>query len=160
MFFYFFQNLLQKGKQLQKMKANKYIICNILTDKMNIENYLSDDEEILSKVVSKDIGERKVHFYATNKRIIRHQKGLLSEKIDSLNYRHIISVSLESPSYIWIALLGIVFILLIPLGFSVGNDIFLFISGISFFIGPPSTYCWSNLYSYWKNMVPDNSTRS
>lgn len=49
--------------------------------------------------------------YATNKRVIRHEKHLFGEKVDSLYYNHISSCALENSSYWWIAVLGAILLL-------------------------------------------------
>ncbi len=65
---------------------------------MALEDYLQDDEEIIAKVFR---GNTK--FYATNKKVIRYQESILSEKIDMIFYPHIASISITSYLYNGIA---------------------------------------------------------
>lgn len=61
---------------------------------MALEDYLQDDEEIIAKVF---VGNTK--FYATNKKLIRYEESILSEKIDMIFYPHIASISITSYLY-------------------------------------------------------------
>jgi len=75
---------------------------------MTLENYLQENEEVIAKV-----SQRNVKFYATNKKIIRHQGNTLSEKVDMIFYPHISSISITSYLYNGIALIIAGIILLI-----------------------------------------------
>ena len=63
--------------------------------KVEIEKHLLENEEVLANVAIPE-----VTFYATNKRLIRHAKRFLGERVDSLSYPHIASVTFESKSYL------------------------------------------------------------
>lgn len=66
-----------------------------------IENHLLGGEKILTSVKSKDqTTGQEVTFYATNKRVLRHAKRFRGEKVDTLSYPHIASVTFESKSYL------------------------------------------------------------
>jgi len=75
---------------------------------MTLESYLQEDEEVIAKV-----SQGNVRFYATNRKLIRHQEGVLSEKIDMIFYPHISSISITSYLYNGIALIIAGIILLI-----------------------------------------------
>lgn len=72
-----------------------------------IDEQLLRDENILAS--AKGISSSKL--YATNKRVIRHEKHLFGEKVDSLYYNHISSCALENSSYWWMAVLGAILLL-------------------------------------------------
>ena len=72
---------------------------------MSIEKHLLEDETILASVKV-----RKVAFYATNKRVLRYEKRLFREKLHSLYYPHIASISLETKSFLWLTILGAIVI--------------------------------------------------
>jgi len=71
---------------------------------MPINDLLLKDERILASAKASEGGT----LYATNKRVIRYQKGFFGEKMDSLYYAHIVGASYESQSYIWLVVVGIV----------------------------------------------------
>jgi hypothetical protein len=75
---------------------------------MPVDNHLLRDERILAS--AKATG--KATLYATNKRVLRYEKGYFNEKVDSLSYSHIVSASLESQSFIWLAIAGALFIII------------------------------------------------
>jgi hypothetical protein len=75
---------------------------------MSLDNYLLRDERILASAKSSS----NATLYATNKRVIRYEKGYFNEKVDSLSYSHIVAASLESESYFWVAILGILFVII------------------------------------------------
>lgn len=72
-----------------------------------IDKHLSKDEKILANARANSGGI----LFATNKRVVRYDKGFFREKVDSLYYRHIVGASYESQSYIWLVAVG--FLLLI-----------------------------------------------
>jgi len=75
---------------------------------MAMEDYLQDDEEIIAKIEQGNVG-----FYATNKKIMRYEKGeATGRKVDMLFYPHITSISIVFHSWIgWIITGAILFIL-------------------------------------------------
>ena len=90
---------------------------------MTIDNFLMRDEKILA--TAKGLNST---LYATNKRVIRYEKGLFREKVDSLSYSHIVAASYESKSYIWLAIVGIIIAII---GVGIGT----IIGGLLLFIG-------------------------
>jgi len=74
---------------------------------MPIDDLLLKDERILASAKASEGGT----LYATNKRVIRYQKGFFGEKMDSLYYTHIVGASYESQSYAWAVVIGIAFII-------------------------------------------------
>jgi len=75
---------------------------------MPIDDLLLKDERVLASAKASEGGT----LYATNKRVIRYQKGFFGEKMDSLYYAHIVGASYESQSYVWLVAVGIVSIIL------------------------------------------------
>lgn len=75
---------------------------------MPVDDHLLKDERILARAEASEEGT----LYATNKRVIRYKEGFFGEKMDSLNYRHIVGASYESQSYMWLALVGAVIVVL------------------------------------------------
>lgn len=75
---------------------------------MPIDDLLLKDERILASAKASEGGT----LYATNKRVIRYQKGFFGEKMDSLYYAHIVGASYESQSYVWLVAVGIASIIL------------------------------------------------
>jgi len=69
---------------------------------MPIDDHLLRDESILA--TANAIGAT---LFATNKRIIRYEKGFLKEKVDSLYYSHITGASYEQQSHAWLIVGGI-----------------------------------------------------
>jgi len=84
---------------------------------MTLESYLQEDEEVIAKV-----SQGNVKFYATNKKLIRYQEGVLSEKIDMMFYHHISSISITSYLYNGIAWI-IAGILLLIFSFTYFDDL-------------------------------------
>lgn len=82
---------------------------------MPIDEHLMRDEEILA--TAKD---PNAMFYVTSKRVIRHEKGLLKEKVDTIPFPHITAAALESESYWWLAIVGVISIII---GVFVGGTI-------------------------------------
>ena len=73
---------------------------------MPLEDYLDEDEEVMAK-----FSQHGIHFYATNKKIIRH-KGGSQEEVNMLFYPHIASISVVFHNWIiWIITGVIIFIL-------------------------------------------------
>lgn len=71
---------------------------------MPIDDFLLRDETILASTKAKQSGT----LYATNKRVIRHNRSILAgEKFHSLTYTHIIGSSYEHQSFIKVTLWGI-----------------------------------------------------
>ncbi len=89
-----------------------------------IDEQLLRDENILAS--AKGISSGRL--YATNKRVIRYEKGLFGEKVNSLFYNHISTCALDNRSYWWLAILGAILLLL-----SAGNG-FIVISGLILFL--------------------------
>ena len=83
------QNLEQYRKQFSFPNYNSRGKLKIQS-KMGIDRYLMRDEQIIARVKA-----GKTEFYATNKRIMRYEKKIFSEKADFLVYDHIQSISLE-----------------------------------------------------------------
>lgn len=71
---------------------------------MPIDDFLLRDERILASARATS----NATLYATNKRIIMYEKAFFKEKMDSLSYPHIVGASLESESYVWLAILGVI----------------------------------------------------
>lgn len=71
--------------------------------RMPIDEHLLRDERILASARASSGGI----LYATNKRVIRYERGFFRENVDSLHYSHIVGASLESQSYIWLVVIGI-----------------------------------------------------
>jgi len=84
---------------------------------MTLERYLQEDEEVIAKV-----SQGNINFYATNKKLIRYQKDILSEKIDMIFYPHISSISITSYLYNGIAWI-IAGILLLIFSFTYFDDL-------------------------------------
>ena len=72
---------------------------------MPVDDFLLRDERILASAKA----HSNASLYATNKRVIRYEKGLFNEKMDSLSYSHIVAASYESKSYIWLVVVGAIF---------------------------------------------------
>ncbi|MFQ6063933.1 MAG: zinc ribbon domain-containing protein [Candidatus Bathyarchaeia archaeon] len=71
---------------------------------MPIDDFLLKDETILASAKAKQSGT----LYATNKRVIRHNRSILAgEKFHSLTYTHIIGSSYERQSFIKVTIWGI-----------------------------------------------------
>lgn len=70
---------------------------------MPLQDFLTPDETILASARA----SLQANLYATNKRVIRYQKGFRKEKVDSLYYPHIVGASYESYSYYWLIAFGI-----------------------------------------------------
>lgn len=87
-----------------------------------IDEHLLRDENILASAK----GVSSSRLYATNKRVIRHEKQLFGEKVDSLFYNHIASCALDNRSYGWLAILGAL-LLLWGLSESIG---FILVTGV------------------------------
>jgi len=75
---------------------------------MPVDDFLLRDERILA---SARAGSNAT-LYATNKRVIRYEKGFFNEKMDALSYSHIVAASYESQSYIWLAIVGVLFMVI------------------------------------------------
>src|SRR5579885_2814976 len=92
---------------------------------MPIDDHLMRDEKILASTS----GVGKATLYATNQRVIRYEKGLLGEKVDSLYYAHITSASLTTKSYLWLVVPGA---LIIIIGVAAGGRLgaLLFLLGV------------------------------
>jgi ribosomal protein L40E len=92
---------------------------------MPIDDHLLRDEKILASTS----GVGKATLYATNQRVIRYEKGLLGEKVDSLYYAHITSASLTTKSYLWLVVPGA---LIIIIGVAAGGRLgaLLFLLGV------------------------------
>jgi len=71
---------------------------------MPVDGFLLRDERILASARACS----NASLYATDKRVIRYEKGLFNEKMDSLSYSHIVAASYESESYIWLAVVGVI----------------------------------------------------
>jgi ribosomal protein L40E len=97
---------------------------------MPLDDFLLRDETILASARTTS----NVTLYATNKRVIRHEKGFFKEKMDSLSYPHIVGASLESKSYVWLAILGIILAVVGALTVSLRDTLFA-PSGILFIFG-------------------------
>lgn len=89
---------------------------------MPIDEYLLREENILASAK----GVSSSRLYATNKRVIRHEKHLFGEKVDSLYYNHIASCALENRSCWWLAIFGGI-LLLLGLSTSIG---FILVTGV------------------------------
>ena len=116
---------------------------------MALEDYLQDDEEIIAK-----IEQGKVGFYATNKKIMRYEKGeATGRKVDMLFYPHIASISITFHSWIgWIIAGAILLILsffwddlLKPLGIN-DNEIFTLLMVITIIIA--ISFIAQGIYNY------------
>ncbi len=68
-----------------------------------MRRFLLKDERILANAKASEGGT----LYATNKRVIRYEKGFFGEKMKSLDYVHIIEVSYKSESHVWLVAVGI-----------------------------------------------------
>ena len=66
--------------------------------------------------------------FATNKRVISYKKGLLGEKVDCVNYPHVIGSVYEQQSFLGLIVLGIV--LIIVAYFLISNSSIIFIGGL------------------------------
>lgn len=69
---------------------------------MPVDDFLLRDERILASAKAYS----NANLYATNKRVIRYEKGFFKEKMDSLSYSHIVEASFESESHVWLVVVG------------------------------------------------------
>ena len=106
---------------------------------MPIDSHLLSNEKILvSAKAQEDNWGRGGTLYATNKRIIRYNKDVFGEKMDSLQFSHIVGASYENQSLIWLTIIGIIFT---PV------DIAYTAHWIFVFIGYPSIFLMGAFYS-------------
>jgi hypothetical protein len=74
---------------------------------MPLDDHLLRNEQILASAKAASGG----FLYATNQRVIKYDKGLLREKVQSLSYSHIVAVSYEKQSLLGALVAGIVSII-------------------------------------------------
>ena len=75
---------------------------------MTLDDFLLRDEQILASAKAKeDEWSRGGTLYATNKRVIRYNKGILGEKMDSIYYSHVLGASYENQSFLWLVAVGV-----------------------------------------------------
>ncbi|OYT62025.1 hypothetical protein B6U81_01700 [Thermoplasmatales archaeon ex4484_30] len=114
---------------------------------MPLEDYLDEDEEVIAK-----FSQHGIHFYATNKKIIRHRGGS-QEEVNMLFYPHIASISVVFHNWIiWILLGAIIFISSFFWGYFLeifginDNELFTIITVITIFIS--ISFIAQGIYNY------------
>jgi hypothetical protein len=118
---------------------------------MPIDEYLMRDEEILATVQGPN-----VTFYATSKRVIRHEKGLFKESVDTIPFSHITHVTLESKSYWWLAVIGVMSIII---GGFVGGGIGLGLVLIGILLVVAGIFAKSSWYQIRSTGMSNNELR-
>ncbi len=94
---------------------------------MPLDDHLLRNEQILASAKAASGG----FLYATNQRVIKYNKGLLSESAESLSYSHIVAASNEKHSFLWAIVVGIV---VISVGFVIASFLGNILEGIEIFV--------------------------
>ncbi len=129
-----------------------------------IDEHLLRDENILAS--AKGLSSSKL--YATNKRVIRYEKGLFGEKVDSLFYNHIATCALDSRSYWWMAILEGAILLLWGLsasnGFILTSGLILLLYGIfhreSWYQIKPTELADKTAGNIWRTQSTDEEAKT